>query len=273
MGRGTGEVDGMSDKGHDPGRVPARLAELVLVRHGESVGNLAAAEAGEKGLARLDLDYRDPDTPLSDNGVEQARALGRHLARLPHEERPEVVLGSPYVRASTTMEHALEGWEPSPRPVLDERLRERDLGLFDGMTGQGIEETYPEEAARRSAMGKFYYRPPGGESWTDVVLRVRGVLTDVRSEHAGQRVWVFTHQAVIMAFRYLLESLSEQELLRIDGSTPLGNCSLTTYRPARGGGLDLGVYGDVHHLEESEAEPTHEKPHGPSRAATVGERS
>jgi broad specificity phosphatase PhoE len=86
-------------------------------------------------------------------------------------------------------------------------------------------------------------------------------------------VWVFTHQAVIMAFRFLLESLTEQELLRIDGSTPLGNCSLTVYRPAPGGELDLVVYGDVDHLEESEAEPTHEEPHAPGRGATAGDRS
>src|SRR6188472_2996484 len=222
---------GMRSADRDASRVPAPLAELVLVRHGESVGNLAAAAAGEKGLARLELDVRDPDTPLSDNGVEQAKALGRRVAELPREERPEVVLGSPYVRAASTLEHVLSGWDGAPRPVLDERLRERDLGLFDGMTGQGIRDTYPEEAARREAMGKFYYRPPGGESWTDVELRVRSVLTDVRADQAGRRVWVFTHQAVIMAFRYVLESLSEQALLEEDGRTPLGNCSLTVYRP------------------------------------------
>ena len=206
-------------------------AELVLVRHGESVGNIAAAAAGKEGLARLDLDYRDPDTPLSDNGVAQAKALGEHLAQLPEDQRPEVVLGSPYVRAASTMELALQHLPDAPRPVHDERLRERDLGLFDGMTGHGIREKYPEEADRRASMGKFYYRPPGGESWTDVVLRIRSLLTDVRAEHAGRRVWVFSHQAVIMAFRYLLESLTEEELLRIDGETPLGNCSRTHYRP------------------------------------------
>ena len=239
------------------------LAELVLVRHGESVGNLAATAAGEKGLPRLDLAYRDPDTPLSDNGIAQAEALGRHLAAAPPDARPEVVLGSPYVRAASTMQHAMEHWSGAPRLVHDERLRERDLGLFDGMTGQGIKETYPEEAERRAAMGKFYYRPPGGESWTDVVLRVRSLLTDVRAEHAGRRVWVFSHQAVIMAFRYLLESMTEQELLRIDGETPLGNCSLTAYRPDGTGRLSLVTYGEVDHLESSDAEATHEEPHAP----------
>ncbi len=263
----------MGDTGHRTSEMTVRVAELVIVRHGESVGNLAAAAAAEKGLDRLELDYRDPDTPLSDNGVAQADALGRHLAGLPDEARPEVVLGSPYVRAASTMEHALRGCPSAPRPVLDERLRERDLGLFDGLTGQGIRDAYPEEAKRRTAMGKFYHRPPGGESWTDVVLRVRGVLGDLHQTHAGRRVWVFTHQAVIMAFRYLLESLTEQELLDIDGNTPLANCSLTRYRATDAGGLRLVGYGDVDHLEASDAEPTHEERPGPGEAATSGERS
>jgi hypothetical protein len=76
-----------------------------------------------------------------------------------------------------------------------------------------------------------------------------------------------------MAFRYLLESLTEQELLRIDGSTPLANCSLTVYRPAEGGALGLVTYGDVEHLETSEVEPTHEEPHGLGRVTTAGDRS
>ena len=237
-------------------------AELVLVRHAESVGNLAAEAAGREGLVRLDLAYRDPDTPLSDNGLAQAEALGRHVARAPDERRPQVVLGSPYVRARSTVERALD-WPGAPRPVLDERLRERDLGLFDGFTGHGIRETYPEEAQRRAAMGKFYYRPPGGESWTDVVLRVRSVLAEILGTHAGRRVWVFTHQAVVMAFRYILEDLDEEELLRIDGDAPLGNCSMTVYRP-KGQRMRLVEYGAVEHLEDSPARPTHEEPHAPA---------
>ena len=123
-------------------------------------------------------------------------------------------------------------------------------------------------------MGKFYYRPPGGESWTDVALRVRSVLGDVRGQHAGRRVWVFSHQAVIMAFRYLLESLSEQELLEEDSRTPLGNCSLTVYRPTSEGALELLTYGRVDHLEASDAEPTHEEPRpGPTSSLAAGDRS
>jgi broad specificity phosphatase PhoE len=236
-------------------------AELVLVRHGESVGNVAAQQASERGMGRLDLPYRDPDTPLSATGKEQARALGVLVAGLPRRARPDVLLGSPYVRASSTMTQALAQWPDSPRPVLDERLRERDLGLFDGMTGAGIRDTYPEEAARRASMGKFYYRPPGGESWTDVVLRVRDVVRDLHTVHARRRVWVFTHQAVIMAFRYLLEGLDEDDVLRLDAEAPLGNCSLTVFRPDGRAGLALVTAGSVDHLERSPAQTTHEAPH------------
>ncbi len=238
-------------------------SELVLVRHGESVGNLAATAASAKGAPRLDLAYRDPDTPLSDNGVSQAKALARHLSEMPEDGRPQVVLSSPYVRATSTMEHALAQCPGPVRALRDERLRERDLGLFDGMTGHGITQEYPEEAERRAAMGKFYYRPPGGESWTDVVLRVRSLMADTRRDHRGARVWVFSHQAVIMSFRYVLESLSEEELLTADADTPLGNCSLTTYRPGDDGDLALVAYGEVGHVESSSAQTTHEEPHAP----------
>ena len=44
------------------------------------------------------------------------------------------------------------------------------------MTGAGIREQYPDEAQRRDLLGKFYYRPPGGESWADVALRIRSLL-------------------------------------------------------------------------------------------------
>jgi broad specificity phosphatase PhoE len=252
----------MVDPRQGPGA--AQVAELVLVRHGESVGNLAATSAAEQGLARLDLSYRDPDTPLSDNGIAQARALGRHLAQLPTSQHPDVVLSSPYERAARTMRHAVSPWADGLRPVYDERLRERDLGVFDGLTGHGIREAHPEEAKRRAAMGKFYYRPPGGESWTDVVLRVRSLVTDVMGEHPGRRVWVFTHQAVIMAFRYVLESLSEEDILRVDGQTPLGNCSITRYGPGDDGALRLVSYGSVEHLHPSDAVATHEPPHAPT---------
>ena len=236
----------------------AHVQELVLVRHGESLGNVADARAREQGSGRLDLDTRDPDTPLSEQGQQQADVLARTVAGWQASEQPEVVISSPYARAAQTARLVTRPLGLDAR--LDERLRERDLGAFDGLTGAGIREAYPEEAERRARLGKFYYRPPGGESWTDVALRVRHVLVDLASMHAGRRVWVFTHQAVIMSFRLVLEGLDEKRLLELDRDEPLGNCSLTRYRSGEHGALELVSFADTSHLAESEAEETHESP-------------
>lgn len=68
---------------------------LWLVRHGESMGNVADAHAQRAGAGRLDLDVRDPDVPLSDTGRGQAEALGGWLAALLEDQRPTAVLSSP----------------------------------------------------------------------------------------------------------------------------------------------------------------------------------
>lgn len=237
---------------------PPSLAELVLVRHGESVGNVADRDARRENLDRLDLATRDADTPLSDTGEAQAAALGERLVRLSPDERPDLVLSSPYERAVRTAAAALHGLEGLVA-VRDERLRERDLGLFDGLTGSGIRAGHPDEARRREAVGKLYYRPPGGESWTDVALRVRQVLADLHVHHAGRRVWVFTHQAVIMCFRFVLEGLTEEALLRIERDEPVANCSTTRYR-SREGRLCLEAFDETTHVEQSNAPTTHEPP-------------
>ena len=240
----------------------AEVAEMVLVRHGQSAGNVADAEARRQGLGRLELATRDADTPLSPSGERQARAVGRHLGDLDARQRPEVVLTSPYVRAARTAALAVEGL--GVEAVSDERLRERDLGAFDGLTGTGIRESYPEESLRRSTTGKFYYRPPGGESWTDVALRIRQFLTELRQAHGGQRVWIFTHQAVIMSFRFVLERLDERRLLEIDRSEALPNCSFTRYTRVEGGALRLETFGATSHLASLDAPTTREEPrHSP----------
>jgi len=240
-------------------------SELVLVRHGQSIGNLADDEARERRAERLELELRDADVPLSDTGQEQADAVGQHLARLDAEDRPELVVCSPYRRASQTAERAIEAAGVDVDLVVDERLRERDLGAFDRLTWRGIEAEYANEAARRNHVGKFYYQPPSGESWCDVTLRVRSLLADLRDGYEGRRVWMFTHQAVIMSFRYVLENLTEQELLDIDKRERLPNCSMTTYRSGDGA-MDLVTFADTEAVDRSQAERTAE----PSKSERTG---
>jgi broad specificity phosphatase PhoE len=231
-------------------------ASLTLVRHGQSIGNLADAAAREQKADRLDLDVRDADVELSDTGRDQAEALRDWLKGASDEERPDLVVASPYRRAADTARLATEGL--GLEVVFDDRLRERDLGLFDGLTGQGIRARYADEAERRSKVGKFYYQPPSGESWADVVLRTRSLLADLRHGFCDARVWLFTHQAVIMSYRYVLDGLSEDELMEIDRTSQIGNVSLTTYVRRDGGDLELDAFGDTGIVDARDAEATAE---------------
>lgn len=212
---------------------------LSLIRHAESSGNVANAAALKAGLPELDLAFRDMDVPLSPLGEVQARDLATRF----EPGRPDVVLASPYLRAVQTATIALADTEL----ILDERLREREFGILDRLTKTGIEARHPEQAAARAFLGKFFHRPPGGESWADVAARVRGFVTDLRLDYSDRNVVVFTHQAVIMVFRYVLEQLTEPELLAIDQAEEIVNTGVTTYT-FRDGRLRLESFNDSSHL-------------------------
>jgi broad specificity phosphatase PhoE len=205
---------------------------LWIVRHGQSAGNVAHEAAVSAGLGMIDIPTRDVDVPLSVLGVDQARALGRWFSALPERERPEVLLSSPYLRARQTARTICEtgGVQDNARqPVVDERLREREFGILDRLTGTGIRDKHPELAEHRTLLGKFYFRPPGGESWADVILRLRGALDTISLHHADRRVLIVCHQVVVLCFRYILEELDEAQILAIDKQGDVINCGLCEY--------------------------------------------
>jgi broad specificity phosphatase PhoE len=243
---------------------PANPRALWLVRHGESAGNVARDEAERLGRPLIALSGRDIDVPLSELGERQSRALGRWVRRLQPQERPTVVLSSPYVRALRTAELLVQEAElqrPGVELTVDERLREKEFGTLNRLTKHGIIQQFPEEAARRAEVGKFYYRPPGGESWCDVILRLRSVLDHIRLQYAEERVLVVAHQVVVLCFRYLLEELDEHRIAAIDREQEVANCSLTSYELGELGGrpkLLLRHYNFVAPLEAAGAEVTQE---------------
>jgi len=205
---------------------------MWLVRHGQSQGNVARDAADEAGLSMIDIDLRDVDVPLSDLGFQQAEAAGRWFAELPENERPEVILSSPYVRARQTAEAICNAGaltDGPARTIVDERLREREFGVFDRLTTIGIRENFPEEAEHRRRLGKFYHRPPGGESWADVILRLRSMLNTINLHYCDRRVLIVCHQVVVLCMRYVLEELDEAQILLIDREADVLNCGICAY--------------------------------------------
>jgi probable phosphoglycerate mutase len=206
--------------------------KLWIVRHGQSAGNVARDAAHAAGRGVIDIALRDVDVPLSDLGHEQARALGRWFAALPEAEKPEVVLASPYIRARQTAKAICDAGgvaEEARQPVVDERLREREFGVLDRLTTGGIRARHPDLADHRARLGKFYFRAPGGESWADVILRLRSALDTVSLHHADRRVLIVCHQVVVLCLRYILEELDEGQILAIDSQGDVVNCGVCEY--------------------------------------------
>jgi broad specificity phosphatase PhoE len=206
--------------------------EIWLVRHGQSSGNVARDAAEAAAGLRIDIAERDVDVPLSELGLRQSQALAAWFAALPAQHRPNVVLHSPYRRAAQTARVVMEriGADDLQLSVqVDERLREKEFGILDRLTTHGIAHKYPELYEQRQHVGKFYFRPPGGESWCDVILRLRSVLDTLTREYCRERVLIVAHQVIVNCFRYLFERLDESAILEADRAGDVPNCSVTSY--------------------------------------------
>ena len=234
-------------------RWPARL---WIVRHGQSAGNVARDAADAAGAERIALAGRDVDVVLSPLGEEQARGLGRWFAEA--DARPDVVLVSTYARAQQTAALFREagGCDAGVPLCIDERLREKEFGILDGLTIAGVHALQPDQAEFRRLLGKFYHRPPGGESWCDVIFRLRSVMDTVALHHPGKRVMIVAHQVVVLCLRYMLENLTEAEIMAIDKAGDVANCSVTEYRLGADDRLQLVRYNEVDAVEASAAPVT-----------------
>ncbi|MGA5321734.1 histidine phosphatase family protein [Streptomyces seoulensis] len=137
----------------------ARPRRIVLVRHGESVGNVDDS-----------VYEREPDhaLALTDRGREQAEESGKHLREIFGEERVSVYV-SPYRRTHETLDTFR--LDPDLIRVREEpRLREQDWGNWQERDDVRLQKAY------RDAYGHFFFRFPQGESGADVYDRVGGFL-------------------------------------------------------------------------------------------------
>ncbi|ACZ92031.1 histidine phosphatase family protein [Streptosporangium roseum] len=229
----------------------AALAELTVVRHGQSAANAAFAAAEATGALDSGISGPDQDVPLSELGHHQAAQLGAYLVELPAGHRPEVILCSPYLRARQTLQAAsatATGRGASlPLPRFDHRLRDRVMGELELLTAAAIEARFPGEAHRRSSVGEFHYRPSGGESFDDVAARLGTLLAELNQHYLGRRVLLVAHDAVVLMLRRLIEGLSWQQMADVVGAGPVANASVTRWRQANGQ-LRLIDYNRTDHL-------------------------
>jgi|SRR3989344_1741555 len=203
---------------------------LVLVRHGQSIYN-NERELVNRGVLKTYTvkikSTRDADLPLSNLGKRQAQKTGLYLKK--KYKNFDLIFASPYKRAHDTAKIIAHGF-PKARFVVEERIREKERGITDGLTHDEIKTLFPSEYARRQKENKYYFRPIGGESYPDINLRTWSFLSSIVREYAGAKILVVCHSAVILSFRKNLEKFSEAEVLRINKEDDVKNCAVISYR-------------------------------------------
>ncbi|WP_406011230.1 histidine phosphatase family protein [Streptomyces sp. NBC_00637] len=238
-------VPGQDDRHAGALLPPSAVAALWAVRHGQSTADVAFAEAERTGSADLPVAGRDSDVPLSVLGQAQAGALAGWLAGHAPGTGPDLVVCSPYVRARQTWEAMAVAAADVP-VLVDERLRDREMGVFELHPAGALKARASEEAVRRALLGEWSYRPPGGEALADVALRVRDFTSELARAAAGRRVLVVAHDAVVIALRYVLAGLGAPVPHDL---APAPNASVTHWR-GDGHHLRLAHWGQTAHLTD-----------------------
>ncbi len=151
---------------------------LYLIRHARSAWN---AEGRMQGQA---------DPPLDELGREQARALAAHL----QPETFHAIYSSPLARARETAELFAA---PHGLPIrFDDRLMERRLGEWTGLTGDEVNERYPEHMAHDWRTDG----PPGGENDAALIARAAAVLAEIMAAHPQETIAVVSHGGTLNAY-------------------------------------------------------------------------
>ena len=126
-----------------------------------------------------------------------------------------------------------------PDFLIDERLREKEFGVLDRLTRRGIEEEFPDQAEFRASARQVL--PPASRR-RELVRRHPAPAERARYHQPPPlrtaRVLIVSHQVVVLCLRYLLENMTEEQILAIDREGDVANCSVTEYRLQPGPGQD-----------------------------------
>jgi broad specificity phosphatase PhoE len=167
---------------------------IFLARHGETEWNRVGRWQGKT------------DIPLSDVGRAQAEALRDRM----RSRRIVRVYASDLGRARETAEIVAAPLRLTP-VTLDERLRERGFGCFEGLTRAECEVRHPEAWARYLADRRS--TPPDAEPQPEVVARMMAALTDIAAAtpHGGT-VLAVSHGGAIRSFVHAVTGVTPPPL-------------------------------------------------------------
>ena len=200
---------------------------LLAIRHGETEWNSEGRFQGHL------------NSVLNPEGLTQAEALGARLAR----NRFDLLISSDLGRALQTA--SAIAMRTGHEIMVEPRLRERNMGIFQGLTPAEVESRYPDEYLRFKSNDPEY-AIPGGESMQQLFERCVACFADLAERHAGMTLAAVTHGGVLaMLYRH-----ATAMPLAAPRDFPLHNTGVNRFR-RRTDGWELQHWGDIAHLERA----------------------
>ena len=179
---------------------------LYVVRHGESESNLQGKYGGHY------------DTPLTPKGLGQAKQLAEKL----NEINFEIMITSSLIRARQTAQIVNEVFNV-PLVVSDE-FKERNMGVYEGLTQEEITEKYPNLWERKCTR-QWNDAPTNGETYQQFDERITKALLNLEKEYPEKSVLLVTHGFVSRIINRYYKNLSFDEMHDFD----LKNCEIAEY--------------------------------------------
>ncbi|MBE2184821.1 MAG: histidine phosphatase family protein [Anaerolineae bacterium] len=202
------------------------MKRIYLIRHGQTEWN---ADGRWQGMM---------DVPLSQAGIEQAAALAKYMGVMPIQS----LYASDLQRAVQTAEPLAEAL--GLPMVQDARLREQNLGVFQGLTHEQHREKYPE-LVQAMYVDYWGFTFPEGESRAQVRDRVIAFWNELLAhEPEGETVVILHGGTIRVLLIHLLGPLRELEHVKIV------NTSITTLEITEGG-LRLVELAQIPHLQQT----------------------
>ena len=206
-----------------------KATRVIAIRHGETVWNLEGREMGQK------------DSPLTPKGHTQAEALAD---RLEHSSF-SALYSSDLPRALDTAQCIAD--QSKIDVVTDVRLRERNMGIFEGLTIPEMREQHPDVRREYENTGGSFVIPEG-ESGDQRQARSVACFEELAERHSGETIVIVTHGGVLAGLLQHVLDLPFESGRSFKRSN--GSLSLFVYRKPN---LILETWNDVSHLQDAAA--------------------
>lgn len=179
---------------------------------------------GNKIIHTFNIPFIDYDVPITSDGWEQARITGEYL----RTKEISFAITSPMVRTRQTLEGVINSWESKPKIIINELIKEVNAGERYKVTSALFEQMFPGELAKKNK-DRYNYRPPNGESYADVLLRVFPAAQEILKQAEQENLLVVSHGTCIRILRQIIENLTPNQFLALPENDEPRNCSITHY--------------------------------------------